>query len=124
MALPPDPIDEVLPQAAWVVDAEVQEVVLQGPAGPKPEAPEGFTSVEQKVGSQVVRLKVRRVLKGNPEVQELLCEKPVGAYALRAGNHGPFLLDASAPHPVILGRYGPDSYSLKAIEAALQSAAR
>lgn len=120
MAIPPDPIEEVLPNAAWVVDAEVKEVVQQGPAAPKVPAPPGWTDTGQKVGSQLVKLSIRRVLKGQSELKELTVEKPVAGYALKAGNKGPFLLDGSKPHPVILGRYGPDSYSFEKIEAALK----
>ena len=116
MAIPPEPIEEVLPAAAWVVEAEVQEVIAQGPAQPKLDAPPGMTSVPQKIASQTVRLAIRRVLKGDAATRELVVEKPVGSYALRAGNKGPFLLDKSK---VILGRYGPDSYSLKMVEQAL-----
>jgi hypothetical protein len=123
MALPPEPLEEVLPSAVWVVDAEVKEVVAQGPAEPKLQPKTGapaMTSTGQKVGSQTVRLIVRRVLKGDPAAKELVVEKPVGAYALRAGNKGPFLLDGGKPNPTILGRYGPDTYSLAALEKALK----
>ena len=120
MAIPPDPIEEVLPQAVLIVDAEVKEVVSMGPETPKVDAPPGKTSVPQRVRSQVVKLTVKRVLHGDQKVKEITVEKPVGDYALRAGNKGPFLIDGSKPTPKILGRYGPDTYSTKAIEAALQ----
>lgn len=115
MAKPPEPLEEVLPQAAWVVDAEVSEVLKTGAAPPKVQAPEGATSIGQKTASQTLKLKVKRVLKG-AAVAELVVEKPEAGYALRAGNHGPFLIDASK---TILGLYGPDSYSFERIEAAL-----
>ncbi|MBI3184584.1 MAG: hypothetical protein HYZ28_20810 [Myxococcales bacterium] len=120
MAVPPDPIEEVLPKATWVIDAEVVEVVKNGPPVPKVEAPPGHTGVGQKVGSQVVRLAVRRVLRGKPDAKDLVVEKPVAAYGLRVGNQGPFLLEEGQPHPLILGRYGPDTYSWDRIEAALK----
>ena len=119
MAIPPDPIEEVLPNAALVIDAEVKDV-QNGPAVPKVSAPPGWTDVPQKVGSQVVTLVIKRVLKGETTAKEITVEKPVGAYALKPGNKGPFLLDASRPRPVILGRYGPDSYSFQKIETALK----
>lgn len=119
MAIPPDPIEEVLPNAALIVDAEVKDV-QNGPPLPKVNAPPGSTDTPQKVGSQVVTLTVKRVLKGETTAKELTVEKPVGAYALRAGNKGPFLLDDSRPRPVILGRYGPDTYSFERIEQALK----
>ncbi len=122
MALPPEPLEEVLPKATWVVDAEVKEVVSQGPAVPKVQAPAGHTSVGAKTASQVVKLTVKRVLRGETKTTEIVAEKPVAGYALKAGNHGPFLLDGSKPNPMILGRYGPDSYAFSAIETALKRA--
>ena len=117
MAKPPELIEEVLPNAMWVVDAEVQEVLETGPQPPKPEAPPGATSVGYKTASQKVKLKVKRVLKGDA-ITELVVEKPEAGYALRAGNHGPFLIDS---HKAILGRYGPDSWSFERIEKALKA---
>lgn len=121
MAKPPEPLPEVLPKAAWVVEAEVSEILAAGPAVPRIEAPRGATSVGQEVASQTVKLHVTRVLRGKPGTTELVAEKPVAGYALRAGVKGPFLLDDARPHPVILGRYGPDTYRLSAIEASLQA---
>ena len=121
MAKPPEPIDEVLPRARWVVDAEVAEVMRNGPMPPRKEAPAGATSVGNKSQSQTVKLKVKRVLLGEPGTTELVAEKPEAGYALRAGNHGPFILDESK---TILGRYGPDSYSWQKIEAALKAQAK
>ena len=115
MAIPPEPLFAVLPQAVSIVVGEVIAVQnrndgLPSSGKPPPGAP-------HQVGSQVVTLKVTQVLRGAP-VTELSVLKPVGAYALRAGNHGPFLLDGQSP-PTILGRYGPDGYRLSDIEAAL-----
>ena len=116
MALPPEPLQEVLPKAAWVVDAEVVEVLKQGPAPEKKQGRAGATSTGQKNASQTVKLKIKRVLKGE-QVKEMVVEKPEAGYALRAGNHGPFLIDDSK---IILGRYGPDSYAFTKLEAALK----
>ena len=118
MAKPPEPIDEVMPRARWVVDAEVAEVLRNGPLPPKKEAKPGATSVGHKTQSQTVKLKVKRVLLGESGITELVAEKPEAGYALRAGNHGPFILDESK---TILGRYGPDSYSWTKIEQALKA---
>jgi hypothetical protein len=115
MAKPPEPIEDVLPGATWVVDAEVTEVVSTGPAPAKVQAAPGATSTGQKSASQTVKLKVTRVLRGT-EVKELVVEKPEAGYSLRAGNHGPFLIDSTK---MILGRYGPDSYSFDRLEKAL-----
>lgn len=117
MAKPPEPIDEVMPRARWVVDAEVAQVLKNGPLPPRKEAPPGATSVGHKSQAQTVKLTVKRVLRGEP-VEELVVEKPEAGYALREGNHGPFLIDESK---TILGRYGPDSYSWAKIEQALKA---
>ncbi len=116
MAKPPEPLQEVLPRACWVFDAEVVEVLKQGPAPAKKEAPAGASDTGQKTASQTVKLKINRVLKGE-QVKEMIVEKPEAGYALRAGNHGPFLIDDSK---VILGRYGPDSYAFSKLEEALK----
>ena len=116
MAKPPEPLQEVLPKAAWVVDAEVTQVLKQGPAPEKKVARAGASDTGQKTASQTVKLKINRVLKGEP-VKELVVEKPEAVYALRPGNHGPFLIDEAR---VILGRYGPDSYAFSKLEAALK----
>lgn len=115
MAKPPEPIEDVIPSAAWVVDAEVTEVISTGPQPPKVDAKPGATSTGQKTASQTVKLKIKRVLHGE-KVEELVVEKPEAGYALKPGNHGPFLIDATKR---ILGRYGPDSYSFERIEKAL-----
>lgn len=117
MAKPPEPLSEVLPKAQWVVDAEVTEVVKEGAEPPAVKAEPGATSTGQQTRSQTVKLKVKRVLKG-AQVTELVVEKPVAGYALRVGNHGPFLIDAGK---VILGRYGPDSYAFAKLEQALKA---
>ena len=117
MAIPPEPIEEVLPNAMWVLDAEVSEVLETGPQVPRKEAPPGATSVGQKTSSQKVKLKVNRVLRGDT-ITELVVEKPEAGYALRSGNHGPFLIDSTRS---ILGRYGPDSWSWERIEKALKT---
>ena len=119
MAIPPEPLAEVLPHATLVVEAEVVEVLSSGPATQQPDAAPGTTSAGWLSPSQVVKLKVSRVLRGSAN-GELVAEKPEAGYALRAGNKGPFLLDGSA-QPKILGRYGPDSYALAKLEAALRA---
>ena len=115
MAKPPEPIEDIIPSAAWVVDAEVTEVIRTGPQPPKVDAKPGATSTGQKTASQTVKLKIKRVLHGE-KIAEIVVEKPEAQYALKAGNHGPFLIDAAK---TILGRYGPDSYSFERIEKAL-----
>ena len=116
MAKPPEPLREVLPKATWVFDAEVVEILKQGPTPEKKEARAGASDTGQKTASQTVKLKIKRVLKGEA-VKEMIVEKPEAGYALRAGNHGPFLIDDSK---MILGRYGPDSYAFSKLEEALK----
>ena len=120
MAKPPEPLSEVLPLAVWVVDAEVVEVLSTGPQPPEPplQAKQKPQAQDRglKAPAQKVKLKVKRVLKGDA-VKELVVDKPVAAYALKAGNKGPFLIDKAKG---ILGRYGPDTYTVEKLEAALQ----
>ncbi len=119
MALPPEPIEDVLPGAALVVDAEVSAVLSTGPQPNNPHSKPGATSTGAKSASQKVKLTVTRVLHGSAKVgQELTVEKPEAGYALREGNKGPFLISASN---VILGRYGPDTYSAEKLEKALKA---
>lgn len=121
MALPPEPLEEVLPHAALVIEAEVEAVLATGPIQPHPEVPPGTTSTSKKVANQTVKLKVTRVHRGPASLKELVAEKPLGAYALRAGNKGPFLLDDAQPNPTILGRYGPDTWAVAKIVEALSA---
>lgn len=115
MAIPPDPIEDVLPLAAWVVEAEVAEVLSTGPTPPQREARRGATSVGNRAPSQSVRLSVTRVLRGK-RTKELIVDKPEAGYLLKAGDHGPFLIDANSQ---LLGAYGPDTYSLAEVTRAL-----
>lgn len=113
MAIPPEPIEELLPQATLVVVADVTEVVEQ----PRPEGARAG-----QAGEQVVRLKVSRVLRGSAKVADVLtAKKPEAGYALRAGNTGPFLLSARDGTFDILGRYGPDTWELSRVERALEA---
>ena len=121
MALPPEPIAELLPLAEQVLVATVLEILTTGPTPlPSPGAENaefGATSVGNRSAVQSVRLKVERVLKGNAKVgEELVVSKPEAPYLLRPGNRGPFLVNRRSE---IIGRYGPDTYSLAKLEAAL-----
>lgn len=120
MAIPPDPIDVVLPDATAAVIAEVARVLVQDPQQPlpKPKKP-GVTDKGGLVARQVVELKVKEPLFGGVKSgQSLEAEKPAGAYTLSAGNGGPFLLAPGkvAGKWVILGRYGPDTYPVELIK--------
>lgn len=120
MALPPDPIEEVLPGASSAVMAEVTRVLHKGQTSPSPHGEPGKTSAVEEAPKQVVELRVDEVLFGAAETGRLVTVvKPPGAYALVAGNKGPFLLRAvkdGEAVAVILGRYGPDTYSRRYIE--------
>ncbi|MHB8877655.1 MAG: hypothetical protein ACYC8T_28520 [Myxococcaceae bacterium] len=111
MAKPPEPIDEVLPGADAAVLAEVTKIVVQDPQKPST-APPGFTSTPETAARQVVELKVSKVLFGSlgKAGGTLEVVKPEGAYALRPGNHGPFVLGAVGGGVQILGRFGPDTW--------------
>ncbi len=122
MAIPPEPIEEVLPHAELVIEAEVLEILGTGPLPPKRESNPGATSMGHKVPSQTVKLKVTKVHKGPSSLKEVVVEKPAAGYLLKAGNKGPFLLDAGKPNPTILGRYGPDSWALSRVVNALGGA--
>ncbi len=116
MAIPPEPIQDVIGDAVLVIDAEVTEVLSTGPKTPNVHAKPGATSTGAKSPSQKVKLTVKRVIHG-PPTTEIVVKKPEAGYALRVGNHGPFLIDKKN---VILGRYGPDSYSFERIAKALK----
>lgn len=120
MAIPPEPLEELLPAIVAAFDGEVVEVIQSGAQPPIPPHEPGATSVGIKAPRQVVRLKVKAVLSGRLAVGDHVeVIKPEAGYALRVGNHGPFLLDGGSPQPTILGRYGPDSYSFDKLRAAL-----
>jgi hypothetical protein len=126
MAIPPDPIDLVMPAARAAVVGEVARVLEQDPQAPLPKVKEGTTDAPGLVARQVVELRVDEVLFGEGGVwpkagAAIQLEKPAGDYALSAGNGGPFLIgDPAAPggKPVILGRYGPDTYTVELIRHA------
>ena len=125
MALPPDPIEDVLPLASAVVLAQVSSIVSQSPQEPIPASdPRRKGGQQQPLADQLVTLRIETVLRGDSisTGAELQAHKPSGDYSLAEGVSGPFLLaeknDNEAAY-TILGRYGPDSYRQHVIEAAL-----
>lgn len=112
MAKPPEPIDEVLPGADAAVLAEVVKVISQDPQQP-PSGDPNATSTPHQAARQVVELKVSKVLFGKVS-GTVQVTKPAGAYALRAGNKGPFVLLKNE----ILGRFGPDTWPESAVVQA------
>lgn len=127
MAIPPDPIDEVLPEAAAVVVGEVTKILEEGKQAPlpKPERP-GMTDVPGELRSQVIELRVDEVISGEgvTKGEAIAVVKPAGDYLLAPGHQGPFLLKDEGGKRVILGRYGPDSYRREVIEDALKRVGR
>ena len=124
MALPPEPIEELLEQASLVVEAEVVEVISTGMKPPEKKAPKGYTSTGQQNASQQVALAIKRVLRGTLPAggaARVEVKKPVGAYTLREGSAGAFLLDDEGRGLVILGRYGPDTYTVRSVEETLRA---
>jgi len=116
MAKPPEPLQEILPSASIVVDAVVKEVVSTGPTPPSTGKPEEWTSKGTQNPEQQIVLTVNRVLRGKADA-ELRVTKPVAGYMVKAGTKGAWLVDDKG---VILGRYGPDTWALDKVEAALK----
>jgi hypothetical protein len=118
-ALPPEPVEELLPQARFVVQARVARVVYQGPKPPQ--------STHRDVAGplppercQIVQLDVTRVLTGDDPGSSVTVVKPLAPYVLKAGQDTAdvaFLVRAGDPFPIILGRYGP--YPIADVQAAL-----
>jgi hypothetical protein len=113
VAKPPEPLAEILALAVVVVDATVAEIVRTG------DTPAQNADAQHGGGGgahpeQSVRLDVARVLRGQP-ASPLTVTKPPGAYLVKVGTTGAWLVDDAG---VILGRYGPDSWSLaKVVDA-------
>lgn len=117
MALPPEPIDEVMPSADSGVLAVVTRIVEQAPQ--EAVAPSADTSLPTAAARQRVELEVKAVLFGALAAgARVLAVKPAGGYALREGNHGPFLLGTREGEVEILGRYGPDTWAEAAVKQA------
>ena len=118
-ALPPEPVEELLPQARYVVVAKVGRVLYQGD---KPER-DTHRNVDGPLPPdrcQVVRLDVTRVISGDDPGSSVTVVKPLAPYLLEAGQNMSdvaFVVRAGDPFPIILGRYGP--YPLTDVQAAL-----
>jgi len=123
MAIPPEPIDEIFPLVEHIVIAEVKDILSQGVQTfiPEPEE-EDTVDIPRDLPEQMVRLEVKEVIFGTlPQSEKSLkVLKPAGDYILRAGVEGPFLLQKEEDGSLtILGRYGSDTYSLRAIKGAI-----
>lgn len=118
MAKPPEPLEEIFPLTAVIIDGEVKEVKVTDPD----DDPQG-----KDVPRQVVVLTVKRVLRGKltdaeHKAHELVAIKPKAAFTLKPGVKGPYLLavDGKTGERTILGRYGPDTWSFDKIELKLR----
>ena len=124
MALPPEPIDQILPLAHAGVLAKVTKIIRQEKQSfiPQPSDPD-MVDIPRELPLQIVQLQIQETLFGDLGNVGTTIEvlKPAGEYVLREGVEGPFLLQRFVEHssPQILGMYGPDSYSLKVIRAAM-----
>jgi hypothetical protein len=118
-ALPPEPVQDVLPKAKYVFEAKVTRVLYQGD---KPER-SGRKNVAGRIPSercQVVQLGVTRMIAGADAGTSITVVKPLAPYVLKAGQSTSgtsFLVEGGDPYPIILGRYGP--YPSPEVEAAL-----
>ncbi len=128
MAIPPEPIDSVLFDAKAVITGTVLSIAAEGPPPPRVEAKKGFKDVGNQAAWQKLVLQIDDVLLAGLDAKKggtITVLKPEAGYALNVGNGGPFLLGAPSAGggddvPVILGRYGPDSYRLEVVVEALK----
>ena len=122
MALPPEPLEEVLPSAVLVVVGVVDAAEWLAPFVPRGDPDDDDN--DSQVPPQKARMRVLEVLRGDvTEGTSLTLEKPAGDYALRQGTRGAFLLCAgAAPHAWhVLGRYGPDSWSVARVKQTVRT---
>ena len=124
MAIPPEPIDELLPLTDAAVIAKVTKILHQGKQDfiPNPKE-EDAVDIPRDLPDQLVTLSIKKVLFGDfVTVNESFnVIKPAGDYVLREGVEGPFLIyrGKEDKEPVIAGRYGLDTYPLFVIEDAI-----
>jgi hypothetical protein len=120
MAKPPEPLEEIFPQTALIVDAEVVTIKDQGVHT------EGVAIARGELPPQVLVLKVTRVVRGalakdEAREQRIIVRKPKAPYTVRVGVKGPWLLGASKDgERLVLGRYGPDSWTFEKIDLKLK----
>jgi hypothetical protein len=121
MAIPPDPIDDVLFDAKLVVVGEVVAVVAEGSPPARIEAEPGVKDVGNKAPWQRVQVRIDQALLGTAPIGSVVeVLKPEAGYLLSVGIKGDFLLGAAVDGVApLLGRYGPDSYRHDVVVAAL-----
>ncbi len=115
MAKPPEPLHEIIPLATLVVEATVKEVTATGPTPPPPDKPATWSDKGTLNPSQELVLDVARVLRGTLDGATVTARKPEAGYMVKVGVKGAWLIDADG---VVLGRYGPDTWTLDKVEAA------
>ena len=128
MAIPPDPIEEVLSVATSVIAADVVSAARRAIDVPQKhdvdgvdDGDDGDDDDDSVLAAQDCVLVVVAVFKGSLAVgARVACVKPEGEYELPLGFHGPFLLVERTKPATILGRYGPDSYKLAEVKRALE----
>jgi hypothetical protein len=118
-ALPPEPVEELLPQARFVVQANVARVLYQGEK-PDRDTHENVAGPIPPERCQVVQLDVTNVITGVDPGSSVTVVKPLAPYLLKAGqatSDVAFVVEGGDPFPIILGRYGP--YPVTEVQAAL-----
>jgi hypothetical protein len=118
-ALPPEPVEELLPKAKFVVEARVARVLYRGET-PERDADENVAGPIPPERCQIVELVVTRRVTGADPGRSITVVKPLAPYVLSAGQSTAgtaFLVQSADPFPIILGRYGP--YPVIEVEAAL-----
>jgi hypothetical protein len=120
--LPPEPVEELLPKAKFVVEARVARVLYQGET-PERDTEENVAGPFPPERCQIVELEVTRRVSGADPGASSTVVKPLAPYVLKTGQSTTgmaFLVQGADPFPIILGRYGP--YPVTEVEAALTSA--
>jgi hypothetical protein len=117
--LPPEPIEELLPKAKFVVEASVARVLYHGEK-PERDTEKNIAGPIPPDRCQVVQLDVTRRVAGADPGTSVTVVKPLAPYLLKAGQSTSgtaFLVQGGDPFPIILGRYGP--YPSPEVETAL-----
>jgi hypothetical protein len=121
MALPPEPLASVLPVAGRVVVGVVVAIDATD-VGAWPEATHGPPDAAPPCPAQRATVQVLTVLCGDADRSDVVVVKPPAPYMLEVDVGGAFLLDTTTTPPTILGRYGPDTWGVDVVEAAITSA--
>ncbi len=124
MALPPEPIEEILPQATYIVLARVMKILHTDKQQPVHREDPRIIGMLRELPAQRLQLEILESIAGEKLEKNTILDvlKPAGDYVLRQDVEGPFLLMKEEDGSLkIIGRYGPDTYSLKEIQNFLAS---